>query len=261
MASEKQVWRLFSSEALEALHEGCDVDLSDDELHYALHVLRLAKGETVEVGDGDGRIARGQISHSDKRRCSVRIDSVESRPRPALKVVVCLALPKPATLEDVVFQASEMGATELHVFRTQKSQFKSEPKQDKLRRQALEALRVNKAAWATDVHVHADFGAFLDSWNPDDRTVAFLCDESPLNPENRSAGLVNHNGLHRALAALGRDVKCIALFIGPEASFTAEERSALMERAGAQPVSLGERILRVPTAVATALALTLAHCD
>jgi len=50
--------------------------------------------------------------------------------------------------------------------------------------------------------------------------------------------------------------KKIAVFIGPEGGFSAEEAAAA-QAAGWQPVTLGKRVLRMETAAVVACALVL----
>ena len=64
------------------------------------------------------------------------------------------------------------------------------------------------------------------------------------------------NTLKQAFAA-APETRSIGLVVGPEGGMTAEEIAALKE-IGAQPVTLGRRILRAETAAVAAAAVTMA---
>lgn len=64
------------------------------------------------------------------------------------------------------------------------------------------------------------------------------------------------NTLKQAFAA-APEARSIGLVVGPEGGMTAEEIAALKE-IGAQPVTLGRRILRAETAAVAAAAVTMA---
>ena len=61
-----------------------------------------------------------------------------------------------------------------------------------------------------------------------------------------------------ALAAHARAGAPLAVLIGPEGGFAAEERTALLKRPNVARIALGPRILRADTAAVAALALVQA---
>ncbi len=61
-----------------------------------------------------------------------------------------------------------------------------------------------------------------------------------------------------ALAAAARANAPLAVLIGPEGGFAAEERAALLKRPNVVRIALGPRILRADTAAVAALALVQA---
>ena len=268
MSSEKQTWRLFSASHFTSPSE---IILDSDEHHYAIHVLRLGVGDTVELGNSTGQTAVAEFIRADKKTATLRLNSVENHTQPRARVHVFLGMPKPATLEEVAALVSELGASSLHVFRSARTQFKNDPKLEKLQRQSREALRINKGAFATEVFCYNSFselaaipllqrgqqGAEPVGENVEKRTVHFLCDESPLYSPDKSSV---HNHL---LGALQNHLKTspgttdVGIFVGPEASFSEAERSQILALTRATPVTLGARILRVPTAVSAAVSLAL----
>lgn len=259
MSSQNQTWRFFAKTECFLQQE---ILLDEEEHHYAFHVLRLAAGASVELGDCAGTLARGVISRCDKKAVLVSLEPPRTVARPASGVHVYLGMPKPSTLEEVVSLCSELGVASLTLIRTQRSQIKAEPKMEKLSRISKEALRINKNSWATQICYFESVDAFLRQSSGMIFPSAF-CDESPLY-DSEVAGTTSQLGhLHllpwlesKAAGALQHGVGVI---IGPEASFTAEERQVFIQGVGAQSVALGSCILRVPTAVGAAASVCLAY--
>ena len=262
MSSEKQTWRLFTSASL---LPDLEVALNEEEHHYAVHVLRLGAGDVVELSNGTGCIARAEFMRADKKSAILKIRNVTEHTSPQVCVHVFLGMPKPATLEEVAELASELGATSLHVFRAARTQFKNEPKLEKLQRQSREALRINKSPFATDVHCYSNLNALFAAQVLQKCGLVLLCDESPLYAPDHSkdhAHMHNHiiNVLQLHLKSSPQTLH-VGIVIGPEASFTEEERAFFIENTKAIPVTLGARILRVPTAVAAAVSCVLGSLE
>jgi len=248
--ADTHLWRLFAPAPVGV---GENISLAEDEHHYAFHVLRLAQGAAVEVGDGRGWLARGVLDRCDKKGAHVRVEHELEEKIFGTRVHLFLGQPKPATLEDVVAQAAELGVAKIHVFRCVKSQSKAPLKREKLERLALESLRITKGFRAPEIVVHDSVEALLSTGGLSQAGRVFLCDESPLH----EVGAAHHNGLHVQLMANGKGgTEDVGVIVGPESSFTDGERAAFAT-AGAVPVSLGPLVLRVPTAVAAAVSVAM----
>jgi 16S rRNA (uracil1498-N3)-methyltransferase len=252
MSVEKQSWRLLV-DSLAGVSLGRQVELSEDEHHYALHVLRLEAGVTVELGDGCGGVADATLVRCDKKSAVAEVTNIRRERRFASRITLILAQPKPSTLEEVVTLASEMGVARVVVFRGERTHGKQHIKVEKLERLAKEALRVTKGFRAPEI-------ALVETAESTSSECAragalFLCDEGPLYAEARSDERLNdlRSALDSAVQAGARDV---GLIVGPEASLSSEER-ARFRALGALPVSLGPLVLRVPTAVAYAAGVAL----
>ena len=80
-------------------------------------------------------------------------------------------------------------------------------------------------------------------------------------PEGRRAAL-SHEGLdvvEQIIAGI-RPGQSVGIFIGPEGGFE-EEEVALAMKTGANPVTLGKRILRTETAGLTMLSVLMFHLE
>lgn len=89
---------------------GETLPLPREKAHHALHVLRLERGASVCLLDGEGNTAAAVFEMQGKNRADVRL--LEA-PRPSLGSVapmdVILGLPRHETMDTVVRQACELG--------------------------------------------------------------------------------------------------------------------------------------------------------
>lgn len=153
-----------------------------------------------------------------------------------------LAMPKPSTLEEVVATASELGVSEIHIFKSDKCAVKSELKKEKLQRISDEAVRISKSTFSAKIFEQPGLNSLVDF--SADSAVTLFCDESHVY-ENKIT-----NSLFQVLQEkFHLNIQDIHILVGPEASFSDQERQFILETLHAIPVSLGWNILRVPTAV------------
>lgn len=206
---------------------------------HITNVHRVVAGDELIVGLLDGSIGRGRIqSIGDEVILSVELSA---NPPPPLEVTLVLALPRPKVLNRVVAGATSMGVKRLfliNAWRVEKSYWGS-PRlsEENLRNQCIAGLEQARDTIMPRVETRRFFRKFVE-------------DELPEIARGTTA-LVAHP---YASAPLPRDVRQPAtIVIGPEGGFVAEEIASL-ERAGVMPVTMGDRILRVETAVAALLA-------
>jgi 16S rRNA (uracil1498-N3)-methyltransferase len=247
MAVERQSWRLLAPELRD---QQDSIVLGEDEHHYLHHVLRLRVGDLVEVGNGVGLVGYGAVVASDKRSTSVALTEFRQFPPLSPTVHLVVGMPKQSAVDELVAQCAEVGAGCVTLVATERSQNRNPPRLDRLEKVARETMRVTKSAWQLKIEYHKCLDDSL--LQAADGIVLFLCDESPIYESGSSC----HNHLAAHCAHLD-GVREVRLFIGPEASFSHVERERITS-AGARPVSLGDNILRVPTAAAVASAIAVA---
>ena len=209
-------------------------------LQHVTNVHRAAAGDELVVGIAGGRIGRGRVLRIGDD--ALEMDVVLDRdPPPPLDVALVLAVPRPKVLNRVVAGAASMGIKRIflvNAWRVEKSYWSS-PRltAENLRLQSILGLEQARDTILPSITLHRFFRRFAE-------------DELPAIAGGTRA-LVAHPG---ASAPFPRDVRgAVTLAIGPEGGFIAEEIASL-ERVGFQPVTIGERILRVETAVAWAVA-------
>lgn len=203
------------------------VTLEGDEHHHLAHVMRNKKGNSVELVNGKGFLAVGEVIEIQKREAQIEIKSLsESKPRlPPLKVIQ--ALPKLSHLEWILQKGTELGVSHFYLFHSQQSEKKAlTPHQDK--RLQLVLKNAMKQCGRLDL-------PSLEWGFPKVEGPAFFGDLSEGAP-------------------LLKEVACLpaTLIIGPEKGFTNVEIEEL------RPIARGVRIapytLRAETAAIAAIA-------
>src|SRR5579859_2375437 len=198
-------------------------------------VRREIAGEEIVVGVMDGRIGTGRVVSraGDVVELEVTLDRDPPLPLP---VTLVLALPRPKVLNRVIASVTSMGVKRIfliNAWRVEKSYWKS-PKLDHLHEQAIAGLEQARDTVMPRIETRRLFRPFVEQ-----ELGAF---------EGRK--LVAHPA---ASAECPRNVRePIVLAIGPEGGFIDAEIASL-RRVGFEPVTIGPRILRVETAVASIL--------
>jgi 16S rRNA (uracil1498-N3)-methyltransferase len=207
--------------------------LLEGEAHH-LRVRRAREGDEVALRDGFGLVGKGRLVRAGGE-WEVEIDSLE-RQRPPTALVLAVGAGDRERFGWVVEKAVELGVTvviPLDTERTAGVASRLRPAQvDRLRRQALEAVKQSGNPWACSVEAPAPFADFLvlppegEQWlaDPAGAPPPAMLDERPCR-----------------------------ILVGPEGGFTEEERAAAIA-AGYRPVSLGPHVLRFETAAVAAAA-------
>jgi 16S rRNA (uracil1498-N3)-methyltransferase len=207
---------------------------------HIVSVHRASVGDTLVVGRLHGRIGRGTIETMDGEGIVMTIELDREPPRP-LDIRLVLALPRPKVLNRVIASTTSMGVKRIaliNAWRVEKSYWSS-PRLlvDNLRAQCVTGLEQARDTILPEITQHRFFRSFV---------------------ENELEGLAGSS--MRLVAHPGATTECpraiqgpVTMVIGPEGGFIAEEVASL-QLARFQPVTLGERVLRVETAVAALLA-------
>jgi RsmE family RNA methyltransferase len=213
--------------------------LSGRRLEHVAGVHRAAAGDELVVGVAGGRIGRGRVLRIDDAALELKV-SLDRDPPPPLDVTLVLALPRPKVLNRTIASATSMGIKRIELinaWRVEKSYWSS-PRlgAENLRTQSILGLEQARDTILPSISIHRFFRRFVEEELPE---IA-----------RGTRALAAHPG---ARVACPRGVReAVTLAIGPEGGFI-EEEVASLERAGFEAVSMGERILRVETAVVWAV--------
>lgn len=216
------------------------VRLRGRRLKHVLEVHRAAAGDELRVGLLGGGVGSGRVLQltPEVLELEVRLDG---RPPAPLPVTLILGLPRPKVLRRVLRAASSLGVKRivlLNARRVEKSYWQSPYLETfAMNEQLLLGLEQARDTVPAEILVRPLFKPFVE-------------DELP-GLARATLPLVAHPG---ALAACPRNTdRTVTLAIGPEGGFIPYEVEKFA-CCGFTPISLGERILSVETAVPAVLA-------
>ncbi|WP_251977863.1 16S rRNA (uracil(1498)-N(3))-methyltransferase [Salinicola avicenniae] len=210
-------------------------------LRHLTDVHRAAVGDRLTLGALDGKLGRGELVELTTSAARFRIDTLDRDPPAPLPVHLLLALPRPRMLARSLEHIAALGVkqlTLLHTRRVEKSYWQSpELKPEKIRQHLLLGLEQARDTRLPDVRLEPRFKPFVE-----DRLPALLAGRR---------GLLAHPGMAQTCPRAIATPTLLA--IGPEGGFVDYEVERLLAM-GFEGVHLGERILRVETAVTALLA-------
>ena len=226
--------------------EGERALLTGSEAHHLLHVMRARQGDVVTLFDGGGDEFAARVAPLGRSEVELEIIRQESVDRELpIHLTLGVALPKGDRQRWLVEKATELGVSRLTPLVTERSgEHQSDSSLVKLRRAVIEACKQCGRNRLMEIGEPTPLAAFLSN----DAPVALRLFAQP---GGTSLGQLLHE--HRG-AVLGE----VAIAIGPEGGFTDREHDSAIHH-GWQPVSLGNRILRIETAalaVVAAVAIT-----
>lgn len=203
------------------------------ESHHLLKVRRVAPGEMLEVMDGSGGLALGELL-VEGRQALVRIEKwVEEKRESPLRLSVGLAIPSQLSVVDQFLPGMvQLGVTHVYLAPTAfggRPGKRAEKYEDRLNSICLQSLKQCGRTQAPEL-------MFLPNWDRLCRTLV----------ENHQRTIL----FHPAEAEVSMEVKpeSLALLIGPEGGFSPEEVDHA-RHLGIECMGLGPRILKMETAV------------
>jgi len=229
--------------------KGTHLLISGRESHHALHVLRLRRGDQVVVLDGAGTELVCEAGDCGKsiQLTIVRRNSVSA---PPCRITLLQAVPKGKIIETIIQKATELGVHRVVPLLTERVATRLDKedaaqKAEKWQMVAVEAIKQCGSAWLPKVEAPVTPEEFLARKETFDLPLI-----ASLQPGSRHAREYFSAFKNR----VGRLPESICIWIGPEGDFTANEVAAA-QTAGALPISLGPRILRVETAAVYCLSI------
>ena len=218
------------------------VILDKEETHHLTKVLRLGKGARVEVFDGQGRNFAAVVEDFGSEKALLRlVEELAPWGESPLELTLGIGLAKGEALDAVIRQATEMGVKRILPFISERSEQvtpeRAARRHTRWQRLAQESLKSCRRSLLPRIESPRDYAAVL----PGPEVIKLLFWE-----ENLGGGL-------QAVLSQPRPAS-IKVLIGPEGGFSPQE-AAQAQELGFQVVSLGPRLLKVPTAAVVALTL------
>jgi len=226
------------------LAAGQSVSFDRGQVNYLANVLRLKEGDALLLFNGRDGEWQAHLAESGRRTLTATVGARQRTQPPASDLHFLFAPLKRARLDYLVQRAVEMGASRLYPVITRHTQV-ARVNLERMRANVIEAAEQCGIVALADVAEPAGFHGAIAALEAE-RLLVF-CDEAA-EVQDPVAALV---AARRAGASL-------AVLIGPEGGFAAEERAALLNRPNVVRIALGPRILRADTAAVAALALVQA---
>jgi 16S rRNA (uracil1498-N3)-methyltransferase len=216
------------------------------EIHHLTHVLRMSKGDQLELFNGQGDEVTGTIESISALEVQVIIKDRRHKKKISSLVILACAIPKKAKFESIIEKCTELGVDEIIPMRTARTEVIL--KEDRLERKnaryqtvAVNAAKQSARTTVPVVHPQRSFKEIIASFDPKVlRIIPCLAGK--------------RNSLKNVLED-AKGYNKIVFLIGPEGDFTEQELSDAL-KAGFIPVTLGETVLKVDTAAITAVGFT-----
>ena len=231
---------LFEASELTSDHK---ITLADRRYEHLRDVLKCVEGDRVRVGMINGAKGTGQILSMTTATVDLHVE-INEAPLPCHPTTLVLALPRPKMLRRILRSCAEFGVQDIHIihsYRVEKSFWQSpllEPK--KIHQALLVGLERSGDTRLPIVTLHRRFKPFIED------QLAAIAREKPI--------MLAHPGDFPPMETTLAEPHLI--MIGPEGGFIPYEVDLACE-VGAQPRTLGPRILSVDTTVPAILGRTL----
>lgn len=227
------------------------VTLPEPESHHATKVLRLKLGESVELFDGRGNVGNGVIMELVRREVTVQISQKYFAPNDHFgKLTLAVALPKGDRQRGTIEKLTELGADRLIPLETDFGVAEvNDRNASRLDRYAIEACKQSRRNRLVQITESMNINRFCSEIRKSSKSGIRTW---VLHPPVSSLSFDSVSRLSKEL--LAHPLIGVIFAIGPEGGFSDGELDSMIE-AGAGLLSLGDRILRVETAVAVACTL------
>lgn len=279
----------FRAYAPDTTADATEIRLAADESHHLVAVNRCSRGDPVVAFDGRGREWQCECADPAKAGAVLRVRSTHlAAPRPCA-ITLAQSMPKGATMDEIVRQATELGAARIVPLVTERTQVhldgdRAEKKIEKWRVAAIEAAKQCGNPWVPEIAPLTKLDALLRWASPatpgasDVRSSRAVEASVPVAAGDASDHLggaramfdlklvaslhagakplretIAHWRGHRAAGANDKPQRVLWL-VGPEGDFSSAETTACL-MAGCAPVTLGPLVLRCDTAAVAAMSV------
>lgn len=213
------------------LAAGTAIQAHDEQAHYLKNVMRAQTGSPVRLFNGREGEWLATIEILDKKRALLTPQNqTRQQPAPRRPVHLLFAPIKKVRMDWLVEKAVELGVTDLHPVITLRTEIR-EINAARTRNQIIEAAEQCERLDMPRLHELCDLKACLGRWPHD-------------IPIHMALERIDAPALRNNLPESG----ALALLVGPEGGFSAEEREYPGNLPFLKPVSLGPDILRSETA-------------
>ncbi|MCX7823155.1 MAG: 16S rRNA (uracil(1498)-N(3))-methyltransferase [Syntrophobacterales bacterium] len=227
-----------------------EIILPEDISHHILRVLRLKRGDIIELRDESGRGWKAKISEILKKRVqALLIEEVFFNAESPLDIILFAALARSDLMDLVVRQATELGVKEVVIFPSKRSSYRLEGSKilekvsrwEKIAREAVCQCRRRIPPKVHYIQTLREALAFLEERLASEEGIKIVATE-------------NSNNLLHGVKSKVDNVRKVVVAVGSEGGWPQEELSVFRDY-GWYLIWLGPRILKYETAVVALLSL------
>lgn len=212
-----------------------EIILDEDNSRHIVQVLRMKKGELVNLADGKGNLLTASIADDHKKHCTVNVKEVRVTPPATRRISIGISLLKNTSrFEWFLEKATEIGINEIIpviCHRTEKQKFRI----DRMHSILVSAMLQSQQAWLPVLHSPIDYQLLFRQEEILTASQKFIAHCAEGTDKRKLSDLVNES------------LPSQLILIGPEGDFT-EEEIALAMGNHFVPVTLGDTRLRTETA-------------
>ena len=222
--------------------EAQNLTLNEEQSKHIIQVLRMQKEEEILLTDGKGTKAHSVITDDHRKRCEVKIVSVEKQEELIPKVSIAISLIKNASrFEWFLEKATEIGVNEIIPIicaRTEKEKFRV----DRLKNILISAMLQSQQCWLPVLREPTPFENLVNESRQEQKFIAHCISQQ----KKQLSSLIQN---------LTFDIQNnFLMLVGPEGDFTENEIQFALSK-NYLPVALGDTRLRTETAGIAALVL------
>ena len=218
-----------------------NVCFSKEDEHHVLHVMRMKKGDEIEVVDKQ-KVFLCRLDNTNPLTISV-IHEIDNDVEISEDVTLLFALTKGDKIDLVLQKATELGVKKVALIESERTVVKYESKD--LEKKCLRFRKITKEA--SEQSHRLIVPEFLGVFNLKKLPKEVMSDINYVAYEKDA------NKVNEAFEGL-RKGKSVSILIGPEGGFSEQEINNLVDQ-GFIRTSLGKRILRAETAAIYALSV------
>ncbi|MEO6455173.1 MAG: RsmE family RNA methyltransferase [Ginsengibacter sp.] len=204
--------------------------LNEDTSKHVTQVLRMQKGEKLQLTNGKGKIITTEIISENKKAAEVKVISTSDIAHQTSHITIAISLLKNSTrFEWFLEKATEIGVSAIIPIickRTEKQHFRHQ----RMKAILISAMLQSQQAWSPSLSEPVKFKEVIAQSSQQQKYIAHCIDEDKKHLRNEVLLAGEH-----------------LILIGPEGDFTKDEVDEALQN-NFIPVSLGSTRLRTETA-------------
>ena len=215
---------------------GASLELTKEQSHYALTVLRLKNNRIIEVFDGKGNLAQAKLNATNRRSASVLIEKISAPiTESPLNTILCQAISKGDRMDYTIQKCVELGITSIQPLLTENCDIRLDEnklakKQQQWQQIAISACEQSNRNTVPTIHPYLNYTDWLAKQK---NRVGFVLNPTAKQSLKQINPSLKNSPLH--------------LLIGSEGGLTDKEIEQAIKH-GLTDIQLGKRILRTETA-------------